>query len=62
MKTINIMAKKRTYITPDVLCIKLDNEISLALASDPSPEGDPTFSSNQHLFNNDPFKSNIGLV
>ncbi len=54
MKTTNIMAKKRTYSTPDVLCIKLDNEISLALASDPSPEGDPDFLS-QH-FNNDPYK------
>ncbi len=56
MKTTNIMAKKRTYSTPDVLCIKLDNEISLALASDPSPEGDPNFTSTPQL-KNDPFKS-----
>jgi hypothetical protein len=59
MKTIYKIAEKRAYCTPDVICIKMDNEISLALES-ANPDGDPTFSSNQQFFNNDPFKSNMG--
>jgi hypothetical protein len=60
MKTINKMSKKRAYCTPDILCIKMDNEISLVLSSDTNPDGDPTFSSTPEYFNNNPFKSNLG--
>jgi hypothetical protein len=50
---------KGNYCTPRIECVKLDNEISLALQSLP-----PTFelvkdSSTPEYFNNDPFKSNI---
>jgi hypothetical protein len=49
---------KREYIAPTVELIQLDNEISLALASDP-----PTYETNNKLapeyFNNDPFKSHL---
>ena len=49
--------KKREYITPFVVRVKLDNEITLALASSP-PEGpEETTSSAPEYFNNDPFKS-----
>jgi hypothetical protein len=52
MNTIN--KEKREYIAPTVEHILLDNEISLALASDP-----PTYESSNKLapeyFNNDPF-------
>jgi len=50
------MTEKRTYSTPEVLCIKLDNEISLALESN-EPDTDPTFTSQN--FNNDPFKNGM---
>lgn len=60
MKTTNIMAEKRAYSAPVVQCIKLDNEISLALESDPNPDLDPNFSSAPKYFNNDPFKTNLG--
>ncbi|MFZ4726247.1 MAG: hypothetical protein ACOYMD_12460 [Paludibacter sp.] len=59
MKKKYKMTKKRAYSSPDVICIKMDNEISLALES-ANPDGDPTFSSNQQFFINDPFKSNMG--
>lgn len=60
MNTIYNMSEKRAYITPNVISIKLDNEISLILQSDNTPEGDPNFTSTPHYFNNDPFKSNMG--
>lgn len=51
---------KRIYCSPVIECVKLDNEISLALESDP-----PTYESkcnlNQFEFlNNDPFKTDLG--
>ena len=59
MKAIYNMSEKRAYSAPDVICIKMDNEISLVLASDASPDTDP-FSSAPQYFNNDPFKTNLG--
>lgn len=48
---------KRKYITPFVVRVKLDNEITLALASSP-PEGpEETTLNAPEYFNNDPFKS-----
>jgi hypothetical protein len=54
--------KRRFYISPNITCIKLDNEISLQLQSDANPEGDPNGWSSNELpnFNNDPFKTNLG--
>lgn len=59
MKTLNI--DKRTYTSPGIECIKLDNEISLALESTPATpdNGDEVYNSPDH-FNNDPFKTNLG--
>jgi hypothetical protein len=55
--------KKRTYITPQIEQIVLDNEISLALESTPAPgPGEPGyvgFATPEH-FNNNPFNSNLG--
>ncbi len=54
MKTTN----KKSYITPLIECVKLDNEISLALASGP-PEGpNETINNSVIYFNNEPFKVN----
>jgi hypothetical protein len=52
MKTTN---KKRNYTKPKVEQIKLDNEISVFMAS--TPPGDPTFGqAGSENFNTDPFK------
>ena len=63
MKTI---IKKRTYSSPQLLCVKLDNEISLILVSsggDPgNPEGEPITDGKfiaPEYFNNNPFNSNF---
>jgi hypothetical protein len=59
MKTINNNTEKRIYLQPQIECIKLDNEISLALESTP-PEGDnEVFNNTPNFINNDPFKTNI---
>lgn len=51
---------RRTYSTPRIERIKLDNEISLSLESDEAP-GDPEASIRApEYFNSDPFRTNIG--
>jgi hypothetical protein len=59
MRKHNETTAKRIYIQPQVISIELDNEISLALESEP-----PTYESLNGLrasdyFTNDPFKSLI---
>jgi len=51
--------KKKAYAAPTINRIELDNEISLALESDPesSPDGDPIFTQANSCFSNDPFKN-----
>jgi secreted Zn-dependent insulinase-like peptidase len=56
MKTNNKMYKRRAYSPPQVERIKLDNEISLVLASDPPVYEKVNLSSAPEYFNNDPFK------
>jgi len=53
------MSEKRSYSSPQIKEIKLDNEISLALQSDTAP-GDPeaSFKAPEYL-NNDPFKAKM---
>jgi hypothetical protein len=56
------METKKTYITPQVELVKLDNEISLALESSP-PEG-PNETNNTmtapEYFGNEPFNTVLG--
>jgi len=62
MKTLNNNSQeKRTYFSPSIECVMLDNDISLQLQSDPGkPDGgDEVYNTPQH-FNNHPFKSNMG--
>jgi hypothetical protein len=47
--------EKKKYIAPKIEWIPLDNEISLALESNP-PAGPDETSLSHELFNNDPFK------
>jgi hypothetical protein len=59
MKTTNLMSEKRSYSSPQIKEIKLDNEISLTLDSNIAP-GDPEASlSAPGYFNFDPFKSKL---
>jgi len=54
MKSID----KRMYNSPEIVCVTLDNQISLSLESAP-PEG-PNESFN--LKQENPFKEEVGLV
>jgi hypothetical protein len=66
MKTTRIAIKKtdkKSYISPSIERVTLDNEISLTLDSLNSarPNGDPTnWTKAPEHFNNDPFKMNLG--
>lgn len=40
------MKTKKLYLTPDIELIRLDNDISLQLASDVDPMGEPDWSGN----------------
>lgn len=60
---MNIIINKKTYITPEIQCIELDNEISLALQSDIKPTGEPEggpWAQDQHGIAPDPFKNQLG--
>lgn len=65
MKTYNTLIAntlKRAYISPEIECIKLDNEISLQLASGAAPlpgEPDCVYNSPEYM-SNDPFNSYLG--
>ena len=58
MNTVHKSLEKRTYITPAVECVKLDNEISLALES--APPAGPFETNASEYKNGDPFKANVG--
>jgi len=62
MKTIdNNSLMKGSYSAPAIECIKLDNDISLQLASDPgTPDSGDEVYNTPHYLNNDPYKSNLG--
>lgn len=49
--------QKMTYSAPSIERIKLDNEISLVLESDPPVFPGEGFSKTPEYFNNDPFKN-----
>jgi hypothetical protein len=61
MNTKNRITEKRVYLSPEIVKIMLDNEISLALESTPA-EGpnEQVQLLSPHYFNTDPFKCNIG--
>jgi hypothetical protein len=51
------MKTKQTYTHPEMELIQLDNDISLQLASDADPMGEPTWSNNSiDYFPNDPLQ------
>jgi len=60
MKITSKNTLKRVYNTPQIELIKLDNEISLALESDPPFLPGEEISRGSDYFNRDPFKSIAG--
>jgi hypothetical protein len=54
-----INSNKKSYFAPQLECVKLDNEISLALESTPLDGGDDEVYNAPHNFNNDPLRSNM---
>jgi hypothetical protein len=44
------------------MCVKLDNEISLVLESEPPTGPNESLSKSAEYFNNDPFKYNRSLL
>ncbi|HET7733647.1 MAG TPA: hypothetical protein VFK73_07395 [Paludibacter sp.] len=56
---MNILIDKRIYNSPHIERITLDNEISLALESDPPTYESGNSSTVPEYFNNDPFRSDI---
>ena len=52
----------RLYQAPDLQCIRLDNDISLALESitPEAPGSEPWTTKAEESFSNDPFKTNMG--
>ena len=59
MKITEKSTGNRIYNTPEIVCIELDNEISLALESSPPAGPDEGYLNTQEYFNNDLFKTNI---
>jgi hypothetical protein len=58
MKTIKKNTEKRVYLQPQIFCIELDNEISLALTSAPPAGPDETGLMKQNNVMN-PFKDSL---
>ena len=56
MKTVDIITEKKFYSPPHIELIRLDNEISLQLASDADPMGEPTCGKANQPMSNDPYK------
>lgn len=56
MKTNIELKDKKTYFPPQIELIRLDNEISLQLASDTTPPEEPGWTKANHQNSNDPYK------
>ena len=56
---MNTLIDKRIYSQPEITRVKLDNEITLALESNPATGPDEVINRTPDYFNSDPFKSTI---
>lgn len=59
MKTTERLIEKQIYNSPEIVRVELDNEISLALESNPPLGPGEGASLAPEYLNNDPFKSNV---
>ena len=60
MKTKENNIAKRIYLNPTIEFILIDNEISLALQSEPPAGPGESLSLAQEFMNNNPFKATMG--
>lgn len=59
MNTTKMFQTKKAYVSPEIVKIKLDNEISLVLDSNPpTPPDEVKNNIAPQYFNNDPFRNN----
>ena len=56
---MNTIIDKRDYSQPEITRVELDNEISLALESNPAPGPNEVMNNAPEHFNNDPFNANL---
>ena len=57
----DISTERKKYEAPEIMVVKLDTAISLEMASDPDPFGEPAdWSHNQNSIAPDPWRSNLG--
>lgn len=59
MKATIENTEKKVYCSPHIMSVKLDNDISLQLESDP-PKGPDEGYNIPDCFNSDPYKNNLG--
>lgn len=59
MNTSEKITEKRIYNSPEIICVKLDNEISLALESAPPFGPGEEASLAPEYMSKDPFKTNL---
>ena len=57
---MNTIKEKKIYTQPHLECVKLDNEISLALESSPPTGPEEGAWINPENFNNNPFDNKLG--
>lgn len=54
------MIEKKSYIKPEIEIIKLDNEISLALESNPIDGPGESYIQTSDFIKNNPYKNQLG--
>jgi len=62
MKTTEKASERQIYNSPEIVCVELDNEISLALESAPPVGPEESYISSPDYYNNDPLKCNLTLT
>lgn len=56
----DISTERKKYEAPEIMVVKLDTAISLEMASDPDPFGEPDWPYSQNSIAPDPWRSNLG--
>ncbi|NCB69903.1 MAG: hypothetical protein EOM47_13810 [Bacteroidia bacterium] len=57
----DISTERKKYEAPEIMVVKLDTAISLEMASDPDPFGEPEWPEySQNSIAPDPWRSNLG--
>lgn len=62
MKTKEKISERRIYYRPEIVCVELDNEISLALESTPPVGPEESYNYSPEYFNIDPLKPQTDIA